>query len=488
MFCLKLNLKQTHLILSQINNIKNNKMIKNSIFYLLVLTLVFGSCDSQNNGDNNDESQDSTELTIYNFPERTNKSNIYEVNIRQYTPEGTLKAFESHIPRLKEMGVDILWLMPIFPISEKNRKGSMGSYYAVADYKKVNPEFGNKEDLKSLIETAHKNEMLVILDWVANHTGWDNPWITEHPEWYTQDSLGNIVYTVGTDWTDVADLNYENKEMRAAMKDALKYWVIDFDVDGYRCDVAGMVPVDFWDNIRTELDSIKPVFMLAEAEQSDLHNKAFDMGYAWHLHHIMNEIAKEKQNAADLRKYFEDAQEEYPQSVYRMSFTSNHDENSWNGTVFERMSESYKTFAILSFVAPGMPLIYSGQETGLNKRLRFFEKDTIEWKEHEMTDLYKKLITLKNENKAIWNGDAGSPAYFINTSNTKQVFTFKRKKDDNTILVMMNLSSKQAKFNYLEKDFEKTYTDYFTSEEMSVKPHENYTLKPWEYKVLILNK
>ena len=327
--------------------------------------------------------------------------------------------------------------------------------------------------------------MLVILDWVANHTGWDNPWIAEHPDWYTQDSTGNIIIPVRTDWTDVADLNYNNQDMRAAMTDALKYWVQEFDIDGYRCDVAGMVPTDFWNNVRTELDKIKPVFMLAEAEQLDLHEKAFDMGYAWHLHHIMNELAKGKQNADSLRKYFEKAQDEYQQKVYRMAFTSNHDENSWNGTVFERMPDCYKTFAVLSFVVPGMPLIYSGQEAGLDKRLKFFEKDAIEWKEHEIKDLYTKLIALKNENKALWNGEAGSPAYFINTSNKDQIFTFKRKKNDNTVLVMMNLSPKEAKFNYLEKDFERYYIEYFTGKEMSVKPHEHYILKPWEYKVLI---
>jgi glycosidase len=462
-------------------------MFKKTILYLTVFAFILGSCDSQN-GSESGGNQDSIQLTIHEFPERTNTSNIYEVNIRQFTPEGTFKAFETHIPRLKEMGVDILWLMPIFPISEKNRKGSMGSYYAVADYKDVNPEFGTKDDLRSLIKKAHDNDMLVILDWVANHTGWDNPWIESNPEWYTKDSTGAITHTVGTDWTDVADLNYDNQEMRNAMKDALGYWVKEFDVDGYRCDVAGMVPVDFWNNVRAELDSIKPVFMLAEAEQLDLHEKAFDMGYAWHMHHIMNQIAKGEKNADSLRAYFEHAQEEYPQSVYRMSFTSNHDENSWNGTVFERMPDSYKTFAVLTFVTPGMPLIYSGQEAGLNKRLKFFEKDTIEWKEHEMGDLYKKLITLKKENKALWNGDAGSLAYFINSTSSDQIFTFYRIKDDNRILVMMNLSPKDAKFNYLEKDVERFYTDYFTGEDMSVKPHEHYKLGPWEYKVLIENK
>ncbi|MCF6184724.1 MAG: alpha-amylase, partial [Bacteroidales bacterium] len=429
--------------------------MKNLIFIsFTVFSILFFSCTDETET-NKQTDNDTLKLTVNKFPERTKKSNIYEVNIRQHTPKGTIKAFEKHIPRLKKTGVDILWLMPIFPISEKNRKGTLGSYYAVANYKKVNPEFGTNEDLHHLIKTAHKDSMLVILDWVANHTGWDNPWITEHPDWYTHDSIGNIVSPV-PDWTDVADLNYNNKAMRNEMVNSMKYWLTDFDVDGFRCDVAMMVPTDFWDSARVELDKVKPVFMLAEAEQPDLMKKAFDMNYAWNLYHIMNEIAKGKQNADSLRKYFENDPKTYPQKVYRMAFTSNHDENSWNGTVYERMPHSYKTFAALTFVAPGMPLIYSGQEACLNKRLRFFDKDTIDWSNLEMQDFYAKLIKLKNENPALWNGKAGSPAYFINTSNPEQILSFKRIKNDNTILVIMNLSDKKAKFHYTEKDFERT--------------------------------
>ncbi len=450
---------------------------------LLSFSLMIASCKSQDNSSKNSNNE-KIELSNYKYPERTEKSNIYEVNIRQYTPEGTFKAFETHIPRLKKMGVDILWLMPVFPISEKNRKGSMGSYYAVANYKKVNHEFGTEEDLRSIIKTAHENNMLVILDWVANHTGWDNPWIFEHPDWYTQDSLGNIVCTVGTDWTDVADLNYDNPNMRKAMIEALSYWVINYDIDGYRCDVAGMVPVDFWNTARETLDKIKPMFMLAEAEQIDLHEKAFDMGYAWHLHHLMNEVSKGNKTAKDIRAYFEKAKEEYPQEIYRMTFTSNHDENSWNGTEYERMPDSYKTWAVFTFVVPGMPLIYSGQEAGLSKRLKFFEKDTIEWKENEMNELYTKLISLKNDNKALWNGEAGSDVYFINTSDNKNILAFKRIKDDNKVLVIMNLSKNDVKVRFMEKDIERRYTDYFTGEDIIVNPLKYIILKPWDYKVL----
>jgi len=463
--------------------------MKKIFIYIFLTSILFASCKDSSKDTKEVDTKDSLKVsenfTIHDYPSRTDKSNIYEVNVRQYTPEGTFQAFENHLPRLKKMGVDILWLMPIFPISEKNRKGKMGSYYAVANYTKVNPEFGSEADFKSLIEAAHKDSMLVILDWVANHTGWDNHWIKDHPEWFTKDSTGNVICPVGTDWSDVADLNYDNKEMQAEMIKSLKYWVEKFDVDGFRCDVAGMVPTQFWNDARTELDKVKPVFMLAEGEQLDLHEKAFDMGYAWNLHHIFNKIVKKEKSAKDLREYFEKAQDEYPQKVYRMAFTSNHDENSWNGTVFERMPNSYKTFAALSFVVPGMPLIYSGQEASLDKRLRFFDKDTINWDNLEMGKLYTKLISLKDNNSALWNGEAGSKIYFTNTSNEEKVFTFKREKDDNKILVIMNLSDEDTEFRYMEKDVEKTYVDYFSQEEVKVNPLKMISLKAWEYQILI---
>ncbi len=487
-----------------------------------------GSCNSQTNEDINNNSKDSIKLTVYQFPERTDKSNIYEVNIRQYTPEGTFKAFKDHLPRLKEMGVDILWLMPIYPIGEKYRKATqtkfseeiedseerqkyLGSYYSIKDYKDVNPNFGTKEEFKELVKKIHDMGMMIILDIAVNHTSWDHDWFKTHPDYYVRIEKGTapwnpdwmaahpeffkelketgFTYPIDggeTDWWDTAELNFDNDDMRKEMRDNLKYWVEEYDIDGYRCDVTWSTPPDFWEDAIAELESIKPVFMLAEADELKYHNNnTFDMSYNWESHHLMTEISKGEKNAEDLRKCFEKDREEYPQKIYRMVFTSNHDENTWKGNVFKRLPESYKTFAVLTFVAPGFPLIYSGQEAGLDKDLRFFEKDTIEWKEHEMKDLYTKLIALKNENKALWNGEAGSPAYFINTSNKEQIFTFKRIKDDNRILVMMNLSPEKAKFNYLEKDFERHYIDCFSGEEMSVKPHEHYILEPWEYRVLI---
>ncbi len=461
--------------------------------YILLISLIGAllfSTACNNSQQTEDKKDDKLTADILSKKEKilelSKNAVIYEVNIRQFTPEGTFKAFEKHIPVLKEMGIDILWLMPIFPISKENRKGSLGSYYAVDNYRKINPEFGNEKDLHQLIETAHKNKMLVILDWVANHTGWGNPWIKAHPKWYTQDSTGQIIMPAGTDWSDVADLNYDNKAMRNEMINSMKYWLKDFDIDGFRCDVAMMVPTDFWNNARVELDKIKPVFMLAEAEEPDLTEKAFDMNYAWHLHFLMNEIAQGKLTADTLRRYFEDDAKKYPQEVYRMIFTSNHDENSWKGSVFERMPDSYKTFAAFSFTAPGFPLIYSGQEVGLSKRLKFFDKDTVDRSKPELQDFYAKLIQTKKDNPALWNGKAGSKAYFPNTSKPEQILSFIRKKDKNKVLFIANFSDKETNFMFREDSLEiqGDYKNVFSDKEFKIEINKTYIFAPWEYMIL----
>lgn len=448
-------------------------MKKLIIMSVISFAFIFGGCNQAKK--NEVDAQAAKKDPV----EASKASTIYEVNIRQYTPEGTIEAFISHIPRLKELGVDILWIMPIHPIGEKNRKGSMGSYYAVKDYKAVNPEFGTKEDFDKLVKATHDNGMLLILDWVANHTAWDHPWIEEHPEWYTKDSASGEIVAPVEDWSDVADLNYDNQEMRKAMTDALVYWVKEHNIDGYRCDVASMVPNDFWENARDEMEKIKPVFMLAEAEKPELHKKAFDANYAWELHHIMNEIAKGKQNANHLRKYFKKEPNRFADSVYRMAFTTNHDENSWNGTVFERMPDSYKTFAVFTYAAPTFPLIYSGQEAGLNKRLRFFEKDTINWKNHEMAGMYKKLNQFKENNKALWNGRYGGPIDTLKTNAKKRIFAFTRKKDKSEILAVFNFSDKPIDVSFKNLESEKTFKDIFSDKKASA--NKKLKMEPWGY-------
>lgn len=326
-------------------------------------------------------------------PEWAFNKTIYEVNLRQFSEEGNFDGFRKHLPRLKELGVGILWFMPIHPIGELNRKGSLGSYYSVKDYLDVNPEFGTIDDFKELVKEIHSLGMYVIIDWVANHTAWDHQWTKTHPEFYNKDDKGNFIPPVD-DWSDVIDLNYENKALWSEMINALKFWVTECDIDGYRCDVAGMVPIEFWIEAREQLDKIKPVFMLAEWDTPEMHF-AFDMTYDWNMHKTMNEVAKGKKSADEIIHHIQKDLENYPSYAFRMQFTDNHDENSWNGTVFERLGDAAECFAVLTFLIPDMPLIYSGQEAGLNKRLSFFEKDPIDWKEHKFFALYKSLIELK---------------------------------------------------------------------------------------------
>lgn len=431
-------------------------------------------------------------------PEKTNQENktkiekpvkwsknaiIYEVNIRQYTPEGTINAFAKHLPELNNLGVDILWLMPIFPIGEQNRKGSLGSAYAVEDYRAVNPDYGTMDDLKNLVQKAHELGMHVILDWVANHTAWDNPLTKEHPDWYLKDSTGSFMPPVA-DWADVIDLNYDNEELRNYMSNSLEFWIKEADVDGFRCDVAGMVPTDFWDNTRAKLDSIKPVFMLAEAEQPDLMSKAFDMYYGWEFYHIMNQIAQGKMNVSDLDTYLQKNKSEYEADDYRMNFTTNHDENSWNGTVRERLGDAAETMATLTYMIPGMPLIYSGQEAGLNKRLEFFEKDTIQWIDTPWRALYTKLNSLKKENPALWNGEYGGSMVRIHTDVDNSVFAIQRNNEDHFVIAIFNLSDKAQKATIADEINAEEFTNYFNGETQTLEKGTVLELGPWEYIIL----
>lgn len=371
---------------------------------------------------------------------------IYEVNIRQYTNEGTFEAFTKHIPRLKEMGVDILWLMPVQPISELNRKGTLGSYYSIADYEGINPEFGNEEDFEMLVKMAHKYGMKVMLDWVGNHTGWDHKWIKQYPDFYKKDDDGKMFPPV-EDWTDVVALNYENQRLWGAMNSAMSYWIERYDIDGFRCDVAGMVPTKYWVQARAKLNSIKPLFMLAESEEKEhIESGAFDMIYAWNTHHLMNDLARGEVKAPAFMKQQLTDLKTFPKHSYRMLFTSNHDENTWNGTVEERMGNNAKSMALLTFTLPGMPLIYSGQETGLDHRLEFFEKDAIEWDPRSpWAAFYANLIRFRKSNPALMAGLRTGEFFQLRTTNDENTIAFYRKSGPNVVVVYVNLMDKDTR-------------------------------------------
>jgi glycosidase len=418
-------------------------------------------------------------------PDWSKNAVVYEVNIRQFTPEGTFNAFATHLPRLKELGVDILWLMPINPIGIKNRKEPLGSYYSVKDYRDVNPEFGNLEDFKSLVAKAHEMGFHVIMDWVPNHSSWDNQLTIEHPEWYVKDSAGSFIPPIGFDWTDVIQFDWSNKELQEYMIEALKFWVNE-GVDGFRVDHPHKTPYEFWERARVELNKIKPVFMVAEnEEQTDFMKNGFDMSYAWELHHLMNSIAQGKDSVKSLNRYYSKEWAVFPQNVYRMVFLDNHDENSWNGTINSRMGIAQKAFAVFTFTTQGVPLLYNGQEVCLSKSLRFFERDTIKWDTCKLTQFYKDLIVLKKSNIALENGESGAKMKMIKTDKDNKVFCFSRVKEGNNVLVFLNLSKKAVAIKPSLTDFTGEFTDYFAKMKTALPLADSIRLEPWGYKVWI---
>jgi glycosidase len=418
-------------------------------------------------------------------PEWSKNSVLYEVNIRQYTPEGTFNAFAKHLPRLKKLGADVLWFMPINPIGIKNRKEALGSYYSVKDYTAVNSEFGTLDDFKTLIAKCHNLGFHLIIDWVPNHSSWDNKLVADHPEWYVKDSTGKFTPPVGTDWTDVIQFDWTNNALQDYMIGALRFWV-ELGVDGFRVDHPHTTPYEFWERARTELNKIRPVLMLAEnEEQTDFMIKGFDMSYAWELHHLMNSIAQGKDSVRSLRKYYKKEHATFPSNVYRMVFMDNHDENSWNGTINSRMGEAQSAFAVFIFTTQGVPLLYNGQEVCLNKSLKFFVRDTIKWDTCKMTEFYTDLIKMKKENKALWNGDFGGKMDSIITNADKKVFAFCREKDENRVIVFLNLSKKNLAIKPEVKNLGGDYKDYFSGQKAILPFADSLRLEPWGYRVLI---
>jgi len=407
-------------------------------------------------------------------------ANVYEVNIRQYTKEGTFSAFMQHLPRLKNMGIKILWLMPVTPISEKLRIEPLGSYYACSSYVKINPEYGKLEDFKTLVQQAHQHEMKLIIDWVANHTGWDHHWTMEHPDWYLQDENGNFTDNHG--WEDVIDLNYEIKDMRIAMIEAMKFWIKECDIDGFRCDMAHLVPLDFWRIARKHCDALKTLFWLAECEVPEYH-EVFDVSYAWEWMHISEKVARQtasiKQLKEVLHKYGQ-----YPFNGLKLFFTSNHDENSWNGTEYEKYGDGAKAFAVFSCTWPGTPLIYSGQELPNFKRLKFFDKDQIDWQPNiKLHNFYKLLLELKRNNKAL---HMTADLVELVTGADDKVLAYLLMKAVYKVLVVLNLSPENKVWcTVTHEQLNGTYYNLFSGIHHSLNETEKFELQAWEYIVYV---
>lgn len=406
-----------------------------------------------------------------------NQSIIYEVNIRQYTPEGTFSAFVHHLPRIKDMGVNVLWLMPITPISEKLIKGTLGSYYACSSYTKINPAFGNEADLLSLIQCAHANDMKVIIDWVANHTGAYHEWMEHHPEWFMRDGQGNFMERNG--WEDVVDLNYENKDMRSALIGAMQYWVRNFDIDGFRCDMAHLVPLDFWKEARIACDLIKPLFWLAECENANYHPN-FDASYAWDWMHVTEKIQHHQAGANDVYGILE-RYGHYPAGALKLFFTSNHDENSWNGTEYEKYGLAAKPWAVFTHTWKGLPLIYSGQELPNKKRLQFFDKDFIEWgNDAALHDFYKALAFCRSHYPAIISG-----ATFVLPTNSNGVMAYIRYDTKNVILVVLNISNDIQKVAFSHELLSGVFKNVFSGLAFHFDKALSFELMPGDYFVYV---
>ena len=426
---------------------------------------------------------------MYKNPEWSYSAILYEMNIRQFTTEGTFRAASERLPFLRSIGIDAIWLMPIYPIGEEDRKGSLGSYYSIRDYKGVNPEFGSEADLRDFITKAHALGIKILFDWVANHTARDARWISERPlDWYERDSEGRA--KVPWDWSDTAKLNYDNREVWRGQIDAMRYWVEQFGIDGFRCDMAMLVPIEFWQEASAELHSIKSdIFMLAEAEEDNLFEGAFNMSYQWNIHHIMCDIAKGARRVWDLRNAMHAERQRYPREAMRLSFTSNHDENSWSGSEQSRFGRALEVMTAMTFLMPStMPLIYTGQEVGYDHSFAFFDRDPIPeelYKEGYATELYRRLADLKHSQRALDSGERGGDVIEIENNAKDCMMTFVREVAGSRVVAIVNLSPYTIHADFRTGIYAGKYRDAISGERVILDEHVERDIAPWHYQILV---
>ena len=470
--------------------------------YILCLSVALFAISCNQAPTSNKAAGEKTEVSLVNTlhtPDWVKNATIYEVNIRQFSPQGNFATFEKDLPRIKALGVDILWLMPIYPICVTNRKchdtaktECFGSYYAAYDFEAVNPRYGTMDDLNHLVNNAHALGLKVILDFVPNHTGWDSKWMKEHPEYYKKGPDGKITDPIDPQgkkwgWTDVAQLDYDNPQLREAWMKAHEFWMNHSAIDGFREDVAGAVPTPFWSELRTRLDKIRPVFMLAEDENKgkEEFDACFNMNYGWGLHALIKDVAKGKKPASAIYDSTEMIKKRFGTQGWQMNFTQNHDENSWNGTERESFGDGGDCFTALCFTIEGMGLIYDGQEVSLNKRLLFFNKDSIDWTGKSRAGFFQTLNAIKHSNKALWNGQAGGELHKIATSNDAQVYAFTREKDGDKVLCIFNLSNKPVNFVLVGDAADGKWRNVFSKDAamVNVMSKQQRSMKAYEYLV-----
>lgn len=424
-------------------------------------------------------------------PVWTRNATLYEVNMRQFTPEGTFVAAQRHLPRLRLLGVDILWIMPVQPIGRVKRNGSLGSPYSVADYTAINTEYGTAADFKAFVDDAHRQGMKVILDWVPNHTAFDHTWITQHPDWYVHRADGSILNARDnegreTNWTDVAELNYDNADLRQAMIADMRWWLTNMGIDGFRCDVAMGVPNDFWVVALQALTAVRPdLFMLAEADSPTL-DGIFDMTYGWEFHRLLNQLAQGRRPTDSLDAYFARQTRSYPARAIHMYFTSNHDENSWNGTEFERMGANHQAAFVLAATAQSsMPLLYTGQEVSNRKRLRFFDKDTLDWNGPSLASFYSTVFALKHAEEALSSGTPGGEQTKLATDGGSRVYAFSRTRGANTVVVALNFGDAPLTVRYDGFSHPGSYTDWFSRRDETLSSAGRLEILEHGYRVLV---
>lgn len=452
--------------------------MKPAFLNILACAILLGSCKLMPKEEEKKTGETKRDTAVIAGPDWYKQSNIYEVNVRQYTPEGTFKAFAASLPRLKQMGVEILWFMPVTPISKTDRKGTLGSYYAVADYKAINPEFGTMDDFKQLVQEAHDKGFKVITDWVANHTGADHPWLTQHPDFYNRDSTGKAKYVF--DWTDTRDLNFDNQEMRDSMIAAMKFWIKETDIDGFRCDVAGEVPTDFWKDCIRQLRQEKKIFMLAEADKGELHVAGFDASYPWDMFQTMKKVATGERNALALDTVLMRQDSTFPAGAVRLYFTSNHDENSWNKSDFGTFPGlKHGAFAVLTqTMRASLPLIYGGQEEPVLRAIPFFEKDNMGFKKYARAPFYKMLLDLRKRNEAL-----ATDASFrkVSVGDDKALYAYVREKGKDKILVILNLSIQEQTITIKDNSLVGEPMNLFLGAKEPFRLNHSFNIEPWGY-------
>ncbi|MBO5671553.1 MAG: alpha-amylase [Alistipes sp.] len=426
---------------------------------------------------------------MYKNPEWSYSAVLYEMNIRQLSAEGTFRAAADKLAFLRSIGVDAVWLMPIYPIGEEGRKGKLGSYYSIKDYTAINPEFGTDEDFAEFVRTAHSMGIKILLDWVANHTARDARWVSEKPaDWYERDADG--VPLIPWDWSDTAKLNYANHDVWRGQIDAMRYWVEKFGVDGFRCDMAMLVPIEFWQEASAELHALKSdISFLAEAEEDNLFDRAFNMSYQWNVHHIMCDIAKGARRVWDMRNAIHAERAKYPREAMRMSFTSNHDENSWSGSEYSRFGRALEVMTAMTFLMPStMPLIYTGQEVGYDHSFEFFDRDPIPvsaYKETRMTELYRRLCALKHSEAALMAGEKGGEMIEIENNAKDCMMTFVREVRGSRVVAIMNLSPYTIHADFYTGIYAGGYRDAITGERVTLHEHVEEDILPWAYRILV---